>query len=300
MSENASPTPENSAPAAPPESRPSFGERLSGAFLAFVRFVVRLLVILAVLGALGAAAYFGVPYLYRHYVQPVEDLQVQVATLQQQTARRAEEVNGRLLALQGDLAHLSDQQQALTQQLQQQQSDLDAFQARLDALEKQRAALAGQLDSLAQRVDAADANAAHAQATAEALQSAWAQWEGEIQAMQVQVAVLQALESLTRARVLLGQHNAGLAAEEIARAQATVAWLQKQPGANTDILQQAADQLTLAAKALPAAPAVAGQNLEAAWRLLSSLLPGGEATPTPTATGGPTEAPATPTPTPQP
>ncbi len=299
MSENASPTPENSAPAAPPEPKPSFGERLSGAFLAVVRFVVRLLVILAILGALGAAVYFGVPYLYRRYVQPLETLQAQVATLQQQSAARAEEVNNRLLALQGDLAHLNDQQQALAQQVTQQQNSLDALQARLDALEKQRAALADQLDALAKRLDTADANAAHAQATADALQTAWQQEEANIQAMQTQVVVLQAMESLTRARVLIGQHNNGLAASEIARAQDAVAWLQQQPSAQNDALQQAADHLALAAKALPASPDLALQDIEAAWQWLSGLLPHAAPTPTTTPTTPPTATP-TPTPTPQP
>ncbi len=296
MSENASPTPENSASAAPSEPKPSFGERLSGAFLALVRFVVRLLVILAILGALGAAVYFGVPYLYRRYVQPLEALQAQVATLQQQSATRAEEVNNRLLALQGDLAHLNDQQQALAEQVAQQQSSLDALQARLETLEKQRAALADQLDSLAKRLDAADASAAHAQATAAALQTAWQQEEATIQAMQMQVVVLQALESLTRARVLIGQHNNGLAAAEVARAQAAVAWLQQQPNAQNEALQQAADHLTLAAQALPASPDLALQDIEATWQWLNGLLP--HTTPTPTAT--PTTAPPTPTPTPTP
>lgn len=296
MSENASPTPENSASAAPSEPKPSFGERLSGAFLALVRFVVRLLVILAILGALGAAVYFGVPYLYRRYVQPLEALQAQVATLQQQSATRAEEVNNRLLALQGDLAHLNDQQQALAEQVAQQQSSLDALQARLETLEKQRAALADQLDSLAKRLDAADASAAHAQATAAALQTAWQQEEATIQAMQMQVVVLQALESLTRARVLIGQHNNGLAAAEVARAQAAVAWLQQQPNAQNEALQQAADHLTLAAQALPASPDLALQDIEATWQWLNGLLP--HATPTPTAT--PATAPPTPTPTPTP
>ncbi len=296
MSENASPTPESSTPAEP---KPTFGERLSGAFLALVRFVVRLLVILAIVGALGAAVYFGVPYLYRRYVQPLEALQAQVATLQQQSAARAEEVNDRLLALQGDLAHLDDQQQALAQQVTQQQSDLEALQARLETLEKQRAALADQLDGLAKRLDAADANAAHAQATAAALQTAWQQEEANIRAMQTQVAVLQALESLTRARVLIGQHNDGLAAAEVARAQAVVAWLQQQPNAQNDALQQTADHLALAAQALPASPDLALQDIEAAWQWLSGLLP--HATPTPTATPASTPTPtASPTPTPQP
>lgn len=282
-----------------PSPKPSFGERLSSAFVGFVRFLARLVLVVLILGAIAAALYFAVPYLYRQYVQPLHDLQTRVDALEQQSASRAEQVNRQLLALQDDLTRLHEQQQALNQQLGKQQDALDGLQSRLEAVEKQTDALSTQLDALGKRVDAVSDDAAAAQATAEALQTAWQDWEGRLTEMQANLAVLRVMESLTRTRLLIGQGNYGLARDELLGAQATLRWLQQT--ASTEAYAQAADQVSLAADALPSAPEVALQDLEAAWRLLAETLPQVTATPETTSAGTPTPgAQETPTPTPTP
>ncbi len=300
-------TDEKQTPDAP---RPSFGERLGRAFKAFWRFIVRLVLVLLVLGLIAGAIYLAVPYFYRHYVQPLEDLQAQVDTLQQQTVDRAQQVNQRLGVLQQDLADLQANQQALSQQMEDLQGNEAQIATRLDALETQAKALDSQIQSLEARLDKQEDAAQSVQATAEALQSAWAQWETRLQAMQLQVGVLQTLESLTRARLLLSQENYGLAASELQRAAAAVAWLQAHTDEHQETLGQAARQIALAHDALPDKPQVSVQDVEAAWQLLVELLPQAAATATPSATEPSSSASetaipaagetATPTPTPTP
>ncbi len=282
---------------APAASKPSFGERMAGAFVGFVRFLARLIVILLILGLIAGALYLAVPYAYRHYVRPLEELQARVDILQEESVTRAKEVNQQLVALQESIAALQSQQAALAKQLDAQQADWEAVQARLDELEKQQSVLSGQLDNLNGRLNEVDATVGDVRATAEALQENWQAWEPQLQAMQQQVVVLRVLESLTRARVLIGQANYGLAADELKAAQASVAWLQAQRP-DDEALPQVDDHLTLAWEALPQSPDVALKDIEAAWQLLSALLP--TATPTPEASPTAEEATPTPTPTPSP
>jgi len=90
----------------PASPQPSFGERLASAFVQFVRALVRLLLLVMLAVILGAAAYFGVPLLYRTYVQPVEDnsariaeLETRLDVLESQTAQQHNDTADRLNAL---------------------------------------------------------------------------------------------------------------------------------------------------------------------------------------------------------
>ncbi len=298
MSEQPNPTPAADVP--PEATKPSFGERLLAAFLGFVRFLARLVLILLVLGLIAAAAYVAVPYAYKHYVQPLQDVQTQVNALQQETTARAEQVNQRLAALQSEIVALQSQQEALTKQLDDQQAQWEAVQQQLEALAQQNEDLTAQLEALARQTGASADQIAAIQATAEAVQAAWETWEPQLQESQQRVGVLRAMNSLLRARLLIGQTNYGLAAEELRRTQAIIGSLQEADVLAADTLAQAADQVVLAGKALPAAPNVALQNVEAAWELLNSLLPAVETTAPETTTEPAPEASPTPTPTPTP
>ena len=297
MTETSTSTP-TPTPQPLPEPKPSFGERLASAFIGFVRFLVRLLIILITLGLIAGAVYLALPYVYKRYVQPLQDVQTQVAALQQESATRAEQVNQRLVALQDDLTALRSQQDDLMAQIEKQQSSYEALQARIDALESHQQAIADQLDALKAELGTADDKVAAAQATADALQAEWEALQPQLQAADQQMTVLRALNSLTRARLLIGQANYGLAKDELATTAAILGWLQTEGGmADSDTLANALQQVQLAQQALPEAPAAALQNLEAAWQLLNSLLPAVTPAPSPTASPAPT---ATPTPTPKP
>jgi len=225
MAETTSPTAEQTPTESLPDPKPSFGERLSKAFLGFVRFLVRLLFILFVLGLIAGAVYLALPYVYKRYVQPLQDVQTQVAALQKESAVRAEQVNKRLMALQDDLTALRSQQDDLMAQIEAQQSNYEALQARIEALGSQQKELAAQLDALKAQLGDANAQVADVQATAEALQATWEGWLPQLQAAEQQMAVLRALNSLTRARLLIGQANYGLAKEELGTTAAVLGWL---------------------------------------------------------------------------
>ncbi len=282
----------------------TFGQKLSAAWRAFWRFMLRLFIAVVIIGGLGAAAYFGIPYLYRTYVQPLQDLQAEVTALKQETADRATQVNQRILAIQDDIQSLRSEQSQLADKIDAQEQAIQTLQSKTDELAKGQAALQLEIEDLSKKIDEATATANDAQTAGEALRASWDEWKASLEQMREQIYVMQVMETLLRARVLLGQHDLGAAQKELSQASAALQWLAENT-ANTEApYATAREQIVLAQKALPQSPEVALQDIEAAWQLLSTLTPKpasqAEATPSATPSETPTASSPTPTPTPKP
>lgn len=247
-------------PPAPP--KPSFGSRLGRAFLWFFRALVRLILIVLVIGGFGAAIYYGVPYLQRTFVAPVE-----------QNAARVNEL----------------------------ESEVAALQKQLDEYKGQLIELDSQLDETATRIEALDKSAQAHTASLKKLEEMDAALETRIkqtndltlQALKNEVTLTRVLDLLARARLYLAQSNFGLAKADVQSARDLLAELQS---ATADEAQtQAVERLDLALSNLPEFPVIASGDLEIAWQILMT----GEAPPASTPEPAPTPQPdATPTPTP--
>ena len=99
VEEEAAPAPiEKSWPAveANREETPSFWSRLGQALLNFIRALLRLILLVLVIGGIGAALYFGLPYLNKTFIAPVE-----------QNAARVNELENKIAALQTQLNEMS-------------------------------------------------------------------------------------------------------------------------------------------------------------------------------------------------
>ena len=95
VEEKAAPAPiEKSQPAQESvrEKKPSFLSRLGRALLGFIRALLRLILMVLVIGGIGAMLYFGLPYLNRTFIAPVE-----------QNAARIHELDNKIAALQTQL-----------------------------------------------------------------------------------------------------------------------------------------------------------------------------------------------------
>jgi hypothetical protein len=102
------------------------------------------------------------------------------------------------------------------------------------------------------------------------------------------------MELLTRSRLSLVENNAGEAEQDVRAARQLLAGLGGEvPEYQVEALSSIIARLDQALIDLPARPVLAADNLEIAWQLLRSGLPG---EPTP----GPTLTPGTPTGTPTP
>lgn len=246
----------------PPAPQPSFGSRLGKAFLWFFRALVRLILIVLVIGGFGAAIYYGVPYLQRTFVAPVE-----------QNAARVNELESEVAALQKQLDEYKGQLTTLD-------SQLDETVARIEALDQSVQAHSASLEKL-EEMDAA-------------LESRIEQTNDlTLLALKNEVTLTRVLDLLARARLYLAQSNFGLAKADVQSARDLLAELQA--SAADEAQAQAVERLDFALDNLPEFPVIASGDLEIAWQILMT----GEAPPTATPEPAPTPQPdATPTPTP--
>lgn len=286
--------------------RPSFGERLLAAFLAFMRMLAKAVLIVLLLGLLAGAAYFGIPYLYRTYIQPMEETQAALTTLETQTSQRLEDLSTRVNQLEANNAQLQGRIDALEEQQSRTQAALEALQTVVD---EQGQALTT-LDDLQKQLDALDARLKDLDTALTSVQENTQALQGQLEASQLAVKplflylrLLQSMEHLTRARLFLSQANYGLATDEIRAAQTALGDLAVQvTPEQADAVREVVDRLQRAQKRLPQRPVLAAEEMDIAWRLLNDLLPllttpPGTLSPTPAAENTPTP---TPTPTPNP
>lgn len=248
------------ASSAPPQ--PSFTSRLGRAFLWFFRVLVRLILTVLVIGGFGAAIYYGVPYLQRTFVTPVEQNSARVAELESEVAS----LKGQLDDIKGQLTELNSQVNGVNAQIEALGQSIEAHTASLKKLEEMDAALETKI--------------------AETNDQTFLRLKNE-------VALTRVLDLLARARLYLAQSNFGLARTDVEAARDLLAKLQS--SAADEAQGQAVERLELALDNLPEFPVIASGDLEIAWQILMT----GEALPTSTPEPAPTSLPnATLTPTP--
>jgi len=116
---------ERSQPAQEPvEERPSFLSRLGQAFAAFLRALLRLILIILLIGAIGAGLYYGLPYLNKTFVAPVEQNTAHVTELENKVASlqtQLDEINSRV----GSIETSIEAHTASIDKLQEMQTTLD-------------------------------------------------------------------------------------------------------------------------------------------------------------------------------
>ncbi len=81
------------------EQGPSFWSRLGRAFLNFIRALLRLLITLAVIAGIGAGIYYGLPYINKTFIAPVEENAARVNQLENTVANlqsQLDEMNTRV------------------------------------------------------------------------------------------------------------------------------------------------------------------------------------------------------------
>jgi hypothetical protein len=110
------------------ENKPSFWSRLGTAVAAFLRTLIRLILTVALIVAVGAALYYGLPYINRTFIAPVEANTAQISELVDQInalQTQLEETNGRINALEtsieshtASLEKLTEIQENLEERLQ--------------------------------------------------------------------------------------------------------------------------------------------------------------------------------------
>ncbi len=259
-----------------PSSPRSFGSALK----TLLRLLFRLVLVLIAGGILGAAIYYGLLTLYRQTINPLRTHTVRLNAIETRQAFNQQQIDDRMAQFNQRLTDLESRRALDLESLSALDAELTRFEATLRA---QSTALIhlDQIESGLSEVGATTALqgtlAANLQATLESSDSPLARLQRELQ-------VLRALELLNRSRLFMAQGNYGMATRDLEIAREILLMLEAEaPADQKATVVSWRQRLELAIANLPAAPVLAADDLEIAWRLLMEGLPP-PATPTPTPT----------------
>lgn len=88
------------------EEQDSFLKRLGRAFLFFMRALIRLILLALLFAAVGAMFYFGLPYIQKTFIAPVEENTAQIQSMEGEIAdlqAQLDEMNGRVTVLEDSI-----------------------------------------------------------------------------------------------------------------------------------------------------------------------------------------------------
>lgn len=224
-----------------------------------LRWLARLALVVLAGIVVGVAAYYGLPAVYRDFVQPVQintqrlaDVESSIEAERQTDRERLQVLEDRMTQVEADLAAATEALEAaqadvreLLAALGEQGGDLQ----RVRDLETQLEAVTDSLDSAQNRLTAVEEAVAGSQEPVEAL--GW------------RVQLLRAMELVLRARLALADNNPGLAAQDLRRTRAILS----APSAPAS-WEPIAVRLEMALVNLDTTPLVAIQDVEAAWYLM--------------------------------
>lgn len=285
-------------------SRPGFWRRLGRAFVGFVKF----LFFAALVAAIAAGAWIGYRELQRA-LQAADDLaernsqeiavlrndvdnlmsdtsdEEAISALEQEIEALQSRVDELDREVEDELAHHSEALAALQEELDGLSARAATREAELETLRRGVSGIQQDVNANAGAVDELGGDVDDLAADADALSETFAQVQedaGELAQMQRALTLFRVWELVARARLRLLQGNAGLAAGDLAAAQATLDGLAADEGerAAAAPLRQ---RLALALESLPDDPAAAGRDLETAWEMLDEAIA--------TLTGGPVAGP---------
>ena len=275
-----------------PPPGPSFGDRMGQAFVNLVRLLGRVLLILALVVLLGVGFFYGIPWLYDHYIQPVEentarleDFQNDQAQNNQQFTQQVGEMQTRLETLEArstldartvaDLqACLEGVQSDLQKQIVENTTDITTTLTRLEQV-------GSSLANLGQEINELSATAQGQKTDIQDLTEKISQEDPAIAALRRELYIVKAMELVTRSRLLLGQNNYGLARQDVQAARAVLAELESRVlDYQRATLSAMIARLDLVLEDLPGSPVIASDDLEIAWQLLVKGLPGEPPLPT--------------------
>ncbi len=218
--------------------------------------LLRLAVVVVLGVALAAGAYFGVPRAYRGLVEPaqvnttrIDAIEAELDLARGDTRSLRDRMGDRLAELEAALAKQGESLATAQVQLEAElAASLDQSRA-MEVLTDQIGTLRGALGDLTDQVDAALGDLGQPE-----------------EELRQELLINRVMLHLVRARLGLLENNAGLAAEEAARARALL--VETDPEGEIENVQDAIARIDLALETMPTTPLVAGGDLEIAWKLL--------------------------------
>jgi len=243
--------------------------RQSGVLGTFARIAFRILVAVVVGLALGVGLYFGVLRFYRQVVEPIQSYEARIGDLERSLDAMRQELetdNATTAMRQAEMeGRLAEQGEAI--------ASAEAMVAAAQADLREQRKILGTVEELSKTLD--DVSLALDNVSLRVGQLDDAITAGDLPAQKVQrtAVYLRAMTLLTRARLELDRDNLGFAREQLEAAHTLLTDLAAADALSVveppdmQILSAILERLDLVIPDLQSRPAVAGDELEAVWRL---------------------------------
>jgi C4-type Zn-finger protein len=225
-------------------------------------FFIRLFWVVLVGAAIGVGAYYGIPALYRDFIQPIQTNTQRIAALEEDLAivhveirerqstlsSSIADVEGAVALQREDLAALSAQSEGLETRMDQMQTELEGVRSLSERFQE----VEGDLDRLSERLDA--------------VEIAIEEEDPPIEQVQRQIQLLRVMELVTRARMWIIQDNFGEAIDDLTVAKEALETLDatSDDGSLVPIIERL-DQTLFE---ISLSPVIAADDLEIVWQLL--------------------------------
>jgi hypothetical protein len=228
-----------------------------------LRFLLRFLVVLTIGAGIGVAAYFGVPALYRDFIEPVQSHSDRIAALEETLAltqvdfrKRDTEITSDLVQIEGELAQQQEDlselmagTDGLTSQIEEVENNVEATQrwsTRLEDLEERHLALEARFVSLEESLVEDD---------------------DPYTRLEVQIQLLRVMELVTRARYWMVQGNLGEASDDLEVAKGILESIRVE-NMDEEALLLIINRLDQVLAEISLNPIIAADDLEIVWQLL--------------------------------
>lgn len=252
-------------------------------------FGLRLMFVILLALALGAGVYYGIPWVYRNAIEPVQNntaeltiLKNRVEHLDGSTAQAQAAQDARLTALETSGDSMRERTASAETAVSQLESTLQAETSAREALQAEVTTLTAENESLTAAQSSLAAETAKLQDTVTALREALAAANTDLSALQTQQkterVLLRVKNDLLLARLQLSSENKGQARTLLAQSSADLGALVEGAGSlSADERLALSSRLALADGLLDPDPALALDELDGVWAQLDRLLTPAEA-----------------------
>ncbi|OJX37897.1 MAG: hypothetical protein BGO78_07570 [Chloroflexi bacterium 44-23] len=238
------------------QARPTFGKRLGRALIKIFRVVL----VLAVFAAIIALIYYGTPYIYEKFIQPVEANSARIAEIESVQSTDLKQLKEQLATFQSRVAILETNQTEYSRKLSEVDGKLDA----IDSLLNDHEVALASLDKLQESIKTLEKEFNTQTDNQEKSNLAFNE-------LKSQLALTRVAELLGRSRLYLLQSNFGSAKQDVQSAIALLSEMLADGNSdNTEFISQVLERVEMVDKNLPQFPVIASADLEIAWQALVS------------------------------
>jgi len=241
-------------------------------FVRFLQVLLRLILIILIGILIGAGLYFGFKYVYNQVVTPIQQNQAEIQSLNTRVNQQWDLLNEKNIDLEERLTQIENDQDLLNNQVSEILTKIDQNAADLEAFDLKFNDLVEKTDNLERGIQDLAKQDEEFQNLNEEIQTSLENMDvdNKVKPLQQEIAIFKILLQINRSRLFLVQDNLGLAEQELLIADEMFESLSEISPENEEEIASWNARLNLAINHLPNNPALANDDLEILWTMMSN------------------------------